>query len=179
MTTTTTTTPLQLEFESINGGNGPHHGPSTFAVTSLVAFFRSESGVSEPFTEAFLGGANLRRIQNELTVKMRQVTGNGTLPVVEFSDGILDGLMTMAYMYRLALLNVETLWYANLSFVESMIPSMEARYHESAAWNRWTAQGIPDPNNIPLPLPRDSTDFTAETDVYMLSDPWGKPRPMW
>ena len=148
-------------------------------LVSLVDFYRQESGISTLFTETFLGGHNLLVIQAGLTKQLRKLTNNPQLPTVQFTDAVLDGLMTTAHTYRQAILNNDTLAYANLTFIENIMPSMEARYHEAAVWNRWTAQGIPDPNNVPLPIPPDTNDFTAETDSYMLSDPWGKPRPMW
>lgn len=149
------------------------------SIVSLVDFFRNESGVSTPFTETFLSGQNMLVIQTGLTQKLRQLTRNAQLTPVEFTDAVIDALMTTAHTYRLAILNIDTLAYANLTLIDNLMPSLETRYYESAVWKRWGAQGIPDPNNIPLPIPPDTNDFTAETDSYMLSDPWGKPRPMW
>ena len=56
----------------------------------------------------------------------------------------------------------------------------EGRYFETAFWKRWCSQGLPDPNNIPLPLAAEYTDYTVETDGYMLNNPNGyKKFPHW
>lgn len=146
---------------------------------SLVSFFRQQSGLSTAFTESFLSVKNLQQIQQQLTVKLRQITGNPVLPVVEFTEAVLDALMTTAQSYHYSWVNLDTIEYANLTLVDNLMPSMEARYYEAATWRRWCDQGIPDPNNVPLPLAPEKTDFTAEIDSYTLSDPWGQPRPMW
>jgi len=148
-------------------------------LVSLVEFFRQNSNISTELTETFLEGTNLLSIQQQLTQKLRDRVNNQELPLVEFTESLLDALMTMAYDYRLAWVNLDTLNYINLTYVDSMMQSLEARYYESAFWRRWCEQGIPSPLNIPLPAAPEMTDFTAETDSYMLSDPWGKPRPMW
>jgi hypothetical protein len=146
---------------------------------SLNEFYRKNHDGATAFTDAFLGGRNLLVVQRMLTLSMAHKVENPSLPVVEFTESLLSALMQFAHTYRLAYSNADVLTFANRSFVDQMMPSMEARYRETAFWKRWCAQGIPDPNNIPLPLAADTTDYTVETDSYTLGDPWGNPRPMW
>ncbi|MCH9715528.1 MAG: hypothetical protein K0U52_00365 [Gammaproteobacteria bacterium] len=157
----------------------PIHSTSSQQLTSLLDFFVQQTGHDTEFVRAFLSGPNLVEIQGIFTHKMRLLAHNPQLPTVQFTESILSGLMTFAQTHRLAWVNNGTLAYANITFVDDMIPAMEASYHESAFWNRWCEQGIPDPNNIPLPLPAETTDFTAEIDSYTLGNPWGQPRPMY
>ncbi len=157
----------------------PINSTTSQQLTSLVDFFIQDTGYDTEFVRAFLSGQNLLEIQRLLTYMLSKSTRNPQLPVVQFTEAILSALMEFATTYRLAWVNDKTLAYANVSFVENMLPSMEATYHESGFWSRWCEQGIPDPNNIPLPLPAETTDFTAEIDSYTLGNPWGQPRPMY
>jgi hypothetical protein len=148
--------------------------------TTLLQFYRTQSGENTAFTDKFLDGHNLLRIQTMLTEQLRSSTKNATLPQVQFTEGILSSLMAFAYQYRLAWENEKVMDYANYVFVQQMAEQNEARYYETAFWKRWCEQGIPDPGNIPLALPAERTDFTAETDSYMLGSPIGYKRyPHW
>lgn len=147
---------------------------------SLLAFFIQEFEEDTPFVNTFLHGKNLLRIQQLLTAQLRQRTKNAQVPTIQFSDAILSALMTFAYKYRLTVLSPGVLENANKVFVDQLADQNEGRYFETAFWKRWCSQGLPDPNNIPLPLAAEYTDYTVETDGYMLNNPNGyKKFPHW
>jgi hypothetical protein len=147
---------------------------------SLLAFFIKEFDEDTPFVNAFLHGENLLRIQEVLTAQLRQRTKNAQVPTIQFSDAILSALMTFAYKYRLTVLSPGVLENANHVFADQLADQNEGRYFETAFWKRWCSQGLPDPNNIPLPLAAEYTDYTVETDGYMLNNPNGyKKFPHW
>lgn len=139
--------------------------------TTLYDFFLSQFDADTPFVAAFLDGHNLLRIQHMLTEQLRARTKNPEVPLVQFSDAIVSALMTFAFKYRLAE-NVN-MAKVNHVFVDQVADQNEARYFETAFWKRWCSQGLPDPNNIPLPLAHEFTDFTVETDGYILNNPVG------
>lgn len=139
---------------------------------SLLDYFVAEFDVNTPFVRAFLHGTNLLSIQQLLTDSLKQRVGVD-VPLVEFSDAIVSQLMYFAVTYRLIWLTPETLARANSVFVEQFADQNEGRYYETAFWKRWCSQGLPDPNNIPLPLDGDRPDFTVETDGYLLNNPIG------
>lgn len=140
---------------------------------TLIDFFSREFGENTVFTDAFLNGKNLIVIQRMLTQNLRRATRNPSLPLVQFTENLLSALLQFAFKYRLAWGNENTLQYANYTFVEQLSEQNESHFYENAFWKRWCEQGIPDPNNIPLPTPGDRTDFTTQTDGYMLSNPIG------
>ena len=147
---------------------------------SLLAFFIKEFDEDTPFVNTFLHGENLLRIQEVLTAQLRQRTKNAQVPTIQFSDAILSALMTFAYKYRLTVLSPGVLENANHVFADQLADQNEGRYFETAFWKRWCSQGLPDPNNIPLPLAAEYTDYTVETDGYMLNNPNGyKKFPHW
>ena len=147
---------------------------------SLLAFFIKEFDEDTPFVNTFLHGENLLRIQEVLTAQLRQRTKNAQVPPIQFSDAILSALMTFAYKYRLTVLSPGVLENANHVFADQLADQNEGRYFETAFWKRWCSQGLPDPNNIPLPLAAEYTDYTVETDGYMLNNPNGyKKFPHW
>jgi hypothetical protein len=149
-------------------------------VTTLVQFYVDHFVDGDtPFARAFLDGRNLLQIQAELTRQLRRRTRNEGVPVVQFSDAILSALMTFAFRYRATPVNGTRVGDASTIFADQLADQNEARYFESAFWRRWCSQGLPDPNNIPLPLAPDFTDYTVETDAYMLSNPNGGRIPMW
>ena len=151
--------------------------PSDSTPISLADFYTKEYHDRTRFTDSFLDGANLLRIQQLLTTTLRAQTAQPTLPVVGFSDAILGRLLRMANVYRDASADPATIQYANDTFVSNMMESLVARYYDTAFWKRWCHQGIPDPNNVPLPLAPERTDYTTESDSYTLADPWGGRRP--
>lgn len=142
---------------------------------SLLDFFLAEFGpdVDTPFVRAFLDGKNLLRIQALLTEQLRARIGSPTVPTVEFSEGLLSSLMAFARNFREGPGTPIVINRANESFAEQNADANEGRFYETAFWKRWCTQGIPDPNNIPLPLVGDKPDFTVETDGYVLNNPIG------
>lgn len=147
--------------------------------TTVLDFFLREFEVDSPFVRAFLDGQNLLVLQDMLTESLKQRV-EADVPKIEFSDAILNQFMYFALTYRLTYLTPETLARANQVFVEQFADQNEGRYYETAFWKRWCSQGLPDPNNIPLPLDGDRPDFTVETDAYVLNNPIGyKQFPRW
>lgn len=127
--------------------------------------------MASPFTDWFLHGSNLLKIQDLLTKTLRDRVDNQNLPLVEFSDSIVASLMTFAVQYRAAEPNANMINYANYSFASQFLEQNEGNYYQKAFWDRWCKQGIPDPNNIPLPISRENTDYSAEIDTYTLTSP--------
>ena len=142
---------------------------------TLLDFVRTEWGdeMDTPFVRAFLDGKNLLTIQSLLTNQLRERIGSSTVPLVEFSEGLLSSLMAFARNFRLGPATPIVIHRANVSFAEQNADANEGRFYETAFWKRWCTQGIPDPNNIPLPLVGDKPDFTVETDSYVLNNPIG------
>ena len=145
---------------------------------SLLNFYTTQFGDSA-FARAFLHGNNLLKIQDELTGQLRRRTKNDNVQKVQFSDAILSALMTFAFKYRDTAVYGDVVSRASRVFVDEFADQNEARYFENAFWRRWCSQGLPDPNNIPLPLAAEFTDYTVETDAYTLSNPNGGRIPMW
>lgn len=143
--------------------------------TTLLDYFMKEFETDTPFVRAFLDGPNLLLIQRLLTDSLRQRVET-EVPMVGFSDGIVSQLMYFALTYRLTWLSPESLARANSVFVDQFGEQNEGRYYESAFWKRWCSQGLPDPNNIPLPLDGDRPDFTVDTSAYILNNPIGYKR---
>lgn len=141
--------------------------------TTLLAYFVNTFLVDTPFVQAFLHGKNLLIVQRMLTEQLRRQVENPSLPTVEFSEAILSALMKFAITYQNTHVTPETLARANYVFADEMAEQNEGRYYETAFWKRWCTQGIPDPNNIPLPIQGDRPDFTVETGAYILNNPIG------
>jgi hypothetical protein len=127
--------------------------------------------VSSPFTMAFLHPQNLNNILYIMTLQLSDATQNPDVHMVELTQGISDSAQLFAYQYRDTMPTQDVMDRANLVFADQMLSQNETRYHETAFWRRWCEQGIPDPNNIPLPLASERTDFTTQTSNYMLSNP--------
>jgi hypothetical protein len=140
--------------------------------TTLLDYFVKEFEVDTPFTRAFLHGNNLLLLQRMLTDSLKRRVETD-VPLIGFSDAILSQLMYFAVTYRLTWLTPESLARANDVFVVQFADQNEGRYYETAFWKRWCSQGLPDPNNIPLPLDGDRPDFTVQTDAYILNNPIG------
>jgi hypothetical protein len=150
------------------------------APVSLLDYYVAEFGNNTPFVRAFLHGANLLRIQELLTESLRGRIGLDTIPKIGFSDAIISHMMQFATVYKDAWASDEVIARANQVFADQFADQNEGRYYETAFWKRWCSQGLPDPNNIPLPLQGDRPDFTAETDGYVLNNPIGyKVYPRW
>ena len=131
------------------------------------------SGTMTEFTHEFLSPPNLSKIQHIMTAQLSRATGNPDVYLVQMSDALLTAACSFADQYRDVTPTPDILNRANHVFADQMLEQNEARYYETAFWRRWCAQGIPDPNNIPLPLAPERTDFTVETDGYILSNPTG------
>jgi hypothetical protein len=58
-------------------------------------------------------------------------------------------------------------------FIREYIDNIVWDENYGSFWNRWCAEGIPDPNNIPLPIYGEKRNMTVETSNYMLSHPFG------
>ena len=153
--------------------NPAYHFDTTH--TTLLDYFIREFQEDTPFVRAFLDGRNLVQIQQLLTESLKERVETD-VPLVQFSDAILSQLMYFARTYRLTWLTPQTLARANATFVEQFADQNEGRYYETAFWKRWCSQGLPDPNNIPLPLDGDRPDFTVQTDAYILNNPIGYKR---
>lgn len=151
--------------------------------TTLLRYYEENLGGSdgdEAFARVFLHGVNLRRVQHMMTAQLRERTRNPGVPLIEFSDAIVAALMSFAFRYRAVRdVSVSVLEYANRVFADQIADQNEARYFDTAFWKRWCSQGLPDPNNIPLPLAADYTDYTAEIDSYTLTNPNGGKIPLW
>jgi len=139
---------------------------------SLLDYFVQEFQVQSPFINAFLHGTNLVNLQRMMTHSLKQRV-DVDVPLIGFSDAIISQLMYFALTYRLTWVTPESMARANQVFVDQFAEQNEGRYYETAFWKRWCSQGLPDPNNIPLPLDGDRPDFTVETDGYLLNNPIG------
>jgi hypothetical protein len=133
--------------------------------------YPQQTGSVSAFTQAFLSAANIKRLQHIMTTQLSQVTGNNDMYLVEMTEGLVSAAELFAEQYRAVIPTEDVLFTANLVFSDQMLSQHETRYYETAFWRRWCSQGIPDPNNVPLPLAPERTDFTIETDGYMLSNP--------
>ena len=133
--------------------------------------YPQQTGVISAFTQAFLSPTNIEKIQYILTTQLSQATENADIYLVEMTQGLTRAAELFAEQYHEVLPSEELLFKANLVFADQMLSQNEARYYETAFWRRWCAQGIPHPDNVPLPLAPERTDFTTETDGYMLSNP--------
>ena len=130
-----------------------------------------------PFIHEFLSLSNLAHIQHLLTQQLGDAVENPEgVELVGWSQLLLEAAKTFAVQYKLVEPTPDNILKANYVFAKQMLPQNEARYYETAFWRRWCAQGIPDPNNIPLPLAPERTDFTTQTSDYMLSNPIGYTR---
>jgi len=125
------------------------------------------------FVLAFLSVMNLSTLSSLMTTQLREATENPLIPMVDWSDALLDAVLVFAHQYRISPATPQVMAYANFAFADQMLSQHESRYLETAFWRRWCEQGIPDPNNMSLPLEPERTDFTVETAGYMLSDPTG------
>ena len=145
---------------------------------SLHDFFGSEYGHS-PFSHVFLDGRNLRTIQAMLTEEVRLGTGTRDVPVVDLTVDLLSKLIQFAYDMRLVVATTESLQRSNLMFVKMHSDSLVHDANMGKFFRRWCTDGIPDPNNVPLPISAgDSIDMTLDTSSYRLSHPYGmKHRP--
>lgn len=124
-----------------------------------------------PYASVFLASPTLNSIQDALTFQLRHATGNPDVLRVELTDLLQSALLDFAYRYRDVAPTPATIRTSVSQFASELLSQNETRYYETAFWRRWCSQGFPDPNNIPLPLAPERTDFTVETSDYILSNP--------
>lgn len=129
-----------------------------------------------PFIHEFLSLVNLERIRQILTQQLSDAVDNVFVELVEWTPLLIEAAKTFAVQYKLVEPTPVNIMKSNHVFATQMLSQNEARYYETAFWKRWCEQGIPDPNNIPLPLAPERTDFTTQTSDYMLSNPIGYTR---
>ena len=144
-------------------------------MNSLQVYYMKESGESElpRFVSVFLSDVNLSALSTLMTTQLRDATANPRLPMVQWSDALLEAVCAFADRYRTSPATPQVVAYANFAYADQMLSQNESRVYESAFWSRWCEQGLPDPNNVPLPLESERTDFTVETSGYMLSESIG------
>jgi len=140
-------------------------------MNSVQLLYYETFGLLSPFVACFLSDANLNTLQIMLSSQLRTQVQNPNLPVIQWTAGLLHDLIAFANMFVLSPGSAAP--EANLLFADQQLPQHESRYYETAFWQRWRQQGIPDPNNIPLPLQSDRNEFSLETSNYTLSDPYG------
>lgn len=142
-------------------------------MNDVQTFYSQNFGDLPPFPAAFLDNLNLNVLQTLMTMQLRESTGNPVIPTLPWTEAHLEALVSFAYRYRTSEATEQLLTYANWVFVDQMASQNETHYLESCTWQRWCAQGIPDPNNMPLPLSSERTDYTVDTSDYILSDSIG------
>ena len=176
-------------------------------VQRISDFYIDRYGPSA-FASAFLSDSNLLGIQYMLTQAVisdlddpraiqRVVGGNGSAKPCEqvasvqdnpsnakipFTDQIVGGLLSFAYQMRGADGAPQTVNNGNLAFTSLMSPGLVVEYGgERTRFMRWSEQGLPDPNVIPLPIQSEKRDMTIDTSGYILSHPWnnGGHHPRW
>jgi len=124
-----------------------------------------------PYASALLSSPTLHSIQDVLTTQLSHATGNPDVLRIELTDLLQSALLDFAYRYRDVMPTPSIIHKSVNQFASEMLSQNETRYYETAFWRRWCSQGFPDPNNIPLPLAPERTDFTVETSDYILSNP--------
>jgi len=143
---------------------------------NIQTYYTEEFGETPAFVQVFLADINMLAIQTLLTTQLRSAVDNATIPTMAWTNGLTAALLNFAYTYRSTPPTPQAVAYANWVFADQMLAAHETLYDETTFWNRWCEQGLPDPNNIPLPLGSEKSDFTVETSSYILSDPIGYQR---
>ena len=110
-----------------------------------------------------------------LTVALRYTSGNPSAPVVPFSELLVGRLINFAQKFKDVVPLPTQMKMADDMFTNLYIDNMAWDENYGAFWKRWCAEGIPDPNNIPLPLYGDKRDLEVDTSNYTLSHPFGSP----
>lgn len=143
--------------------------------TSLRKFY-SQHFERTAFTDAFLQGANLASMQKDLAYMVFLQTHIRT-PPIQFDEGLLNSLMMFARTHKSTRVSKTSLQNANKMFMRSVVDGLVWEANYSDFYGRWCSDGIPDPNNIPLPLPAGKTDMTVDTSPITMTHPWGGLRP--
>ena len=128
-----------------------------------------------PFSLAFLNDRHLLHLQNLLTVSLRYTSGNDTAPVVPFSELLVARLIEFTKQFQEIIPHPQQMRIADEMFIKKYIDNMAWDENYGAFWKRWCTEGIPDPNNIPLPLYGDRRDMEVDTSNYTQSHPFGTP----
>lgn len=141
---------------------------------SLSDFYHTQYR-STPFTMAFLSDKHLLQLQHMLTVALRFTSGNESAPTVPFSELLVARLIQFTKQFDEVIPHVPQMRIADEMFINEYIDNMAWDENYGAFWKRWCSEGIPDPNNIPLPLYGDKRDLEVDTSNYQLSHPFGSP----
>lgn len=141
---------------------------------SLSEFYHTQYP-GTPFTKVFLSDKHLLQLQHMLTVALRYTSGNPSAPVVPFSELLVGRLINFAQKFKDVVPLPTQMKMADDMFTNLYIDNMAWDENYGAFWKRWCAEGIPDPNNIPLPLYGDKRDLEVDTSNYTLSHPFGSP----
>jgi hypothetical protein len=142
---------------------------------SLSDFYHTHYSATA-FTLAFLSGAHLLQLQHKLTVALRYTSGTDSAPLVPFSELLVARLIDFATKFRYVTPYPQQMKITDQMFINEYIDNMSWDENYGMFWKRWCSEGIPDPNNIPLPLYGDKRDLTLELTDYSLSHPYGTER---
>ena len=141
---------------------------------SLSEFYHTQYPTTD-FTLAFLSDRHLLHLQHLLTVALRHTSGNDNAAVVPFSELLVARLIKFAQQFQYVNPQPQQMRVADEMFINEYIDNMTWDENYGAFWKRWCAEGIPDVNNIPLPLYGDKRDMEVDTSNYALSHPFGTP----
>lgn len=128
---------------------------------------------STPFSIAFLSGSHLLQLQHMLTVALRFQSGNPDAPTVPFSELLIARIIEFCNKFALVTPHPAQMRITDEMFIREYIDNLVWDENYGSFWSRWVAEGIPDPNNIPLPIYGEKRNMTVETSNYMLSHPFG------
>ena len=136
----------------------------TKAVTNFEVYFLSES--------------NLNLLQSLLTKQLQYAVGSELLAeTVVWDEALLSILFDFVYKRNHIPVSADTLDTARSEFVSESLGVIETQHYNRAHWRRWCTQGVPDPNNMPLPVETTRPDTTVDVSSYLLSAPIGLTRP--
>lgn len=139
---------------------------------SITSFFHTQYPAT-PFTRSFLDDRHLLQLQQQLTVALRYTSGNPSAPVVPFSELLVARIIDYAKKMKHVQPSPQQMRMVDDMFVARYVDDMTWESNYKQVWNRWCAEGIPDPNNIPLPIYGDKRDMTLDVSNYSLSHPFG------
>lgn len=142
---------------------------------SLSDFYHTQYPATA-FSHAFLNGSHLLHLQQMLTSALRYTSGNPDAATVPFSELLIARLIEFCQRFRHVHPQPEQLRITDEMFIKEYIDNMTYDENYTSFWKRWCAEGIPDPNNIPLPLYGDKRDLTLDMSNYTLSHPFGTER---
>ena len=145
------------------------------ASQTLTDFYHARY-MKTPFTEAFLDGAHLLKLQHLLTVALRYTSGCDSAPLVPFSELLVARLIEFTNKFKHVAPYPQQMKITDEMFIREYIDNMVWDENYGQFWKRWCSEGIPDPNNIPLPEYGDKRNQTLELTNYMLSHPFGTER---